>query len=116
MALVFGPGIICGIVMNLMVEVKDREDTGEWNHLLLSKNTPVILCGGEDGVKQLAVSGEVHLSWSQVKDEIPLKEGEYFRARITATCDAGGGIDESITTHWASYRVWTCNVDKLEML
>lgn len=116
MALVFGPGVICGIVMNLMVEVKDREDTGEWNHLLLSKNTPVILCGGEDGVKKLAVSGEVHLSWSQVKDELPFKEGEYFRARITADCNAGGGIDESITAYWAAYRVWTCDINGIEIL
>jgi len=86
--------------------------------LLLSKGTPTIVCGGEDGVTKLAVSGEVHLSWSQVKEPIPFKEGEWFDARITADCYAGGGIDETTSDqagYWIAYRVWTCDVEKIEV-
>lgn len=116
MTFAIGPGLICGVVMSLMVEAKDQEDDGLWNHLFLSKNTPQVYCGKDD---QLLVSGEVRLSWSQVKDEIPFKEGEFFRARITADCDSGRAIDEDMsdrTNSWVSYRVWTCDVTQIEVL
>jgi hypothetical protein len=102
----------------LLMEVKDREDVAPrlWNHLLLSKNTPETPCGGEDGKGLLVVSGEVHLSWSQVKAPLPFKEGEMFRARVNAECYAGNGVDESVTDRWSSYRVWTCNVTSLRVV
>lgn len=82
----------------------------------MAKSLQAIPCGDEDGVKKLAVSGQVHLSWSQVKKPLPRSEGEFIRVKIWAECQAGFGIDESIKTYWASFRVWTCNVDKLEVL
>ena len=109
--LAFGFGTICGVLMSLAVETRDRDYSGSWNYLLLSKNTPEIICGG-DG---LAVSGEVHLSFSQVKDALPFKEGESFDAAVVADCHAGAGIDETVKDGWAAYRVWTCTVTSLEV-
>lgn len=111
-----GPGSICGSALTLQVEVKERDTNNLWNHLLMVKSLQPTLCGGEDGTSKLAVSGQVHLSWSQVEKPLPREEGQYIRVRVWAECQAGFGIDESIKTHWASYRVWTCNVDKLEVL
>lgn len=114
-----GPSEICGIVLSLLVEVKEQDYNNTWNHLLLSKPTPVIHCGGEDGKTKLAVTGEVHISWSQVPEPLPFKEGEHFRARVTAECNAGRGVDEAASdrfNRWVSYRVWICTASKVEVL
>jgi hypothetical protein len=108
-----GPSSLCGAILTLIVEVKDVEDYGLWNHLLLSKNTPIMeSCHGE----KLKVSGEAHLSYSQVKRPLPFKEGDAFQARVTARCDSGFGIDEQVTEYWSSYRVWTCDIENIEIL
>jgi hypothetical protein len=119
MPLVYGNGEICGVILSLMMEIKAQEKDGLWNHLLLSKNTPVIVCGGEDSKEKLAVSGEVHISWSQAKEELVFKEGERFRAKVTADCSAGGGVDEDESDKrgtWVTYRVWTCTATEIEVL
>lgn len=111
-----GLGSICGSTLTLQIEVKELDTNNLWNHLLMAKSLQPIACNNENGVNKLAVSGQVHLSWSQVEKPLPRKEGQYIRARVWAECQAGFGIDESVKTYWASYRVWTCNVDKLEVL
>ncbi len=111
-----GPGSICGSAITLQVEVKELDTNNLWNHLLMTRSLPPTLCGGEDGVNKLSVSGEVHLSWSQVEKPLPRNEGQYIRVKIWAQCQAGFGIDETVLTRWESYRVWTCNVDKLKVL
>lgn len=98
--------------MSLVMEVKDREDDGAWNHLLLSRQA-VIECN--DG----RISGEIYISWSQQAKELPFKEGERFMARVTAACEAGSGIDEKASdefNRWISYTVWTCTASKVEVL
>lgn len=108
-----GPSSFCNAILTLMIEVKDVEDYGLWNHLLLSRNTPMMLaCHGE----ALNVSGEAHLSYSQVKRPLPFKEGDTFLARVTARCDSGFGVDENVTSYWSSYRVWTCDIETIEVL
>lgn len=113
-----GPGKICNSILTLKVEVKELDTNGLWNHLLLSKPTAAVPCGGEDGVKNLVVSGEAHLSWSQVANPLPYEEGQTFRARIVASCEAGYGIYEIPGLNYleASYRVWICNVDKVTLI
>lgn len=108
-------GKLCGAILSLFVEVKDQEDYGAWNHLLLSKPTEAVICEKMDK-EHWAVSGEVHISWSQVPKPLPFKEGERFRARVTGDCTLGGGIDESITAYWAAYRVWTCDATSIEVI
>jgi hypothetical protein len=105
--------------MLLTVSAKEQDYNKLWNHLLVAKSASAMPCGGEDGKARLVVSGEVYLSWSQVKKELPFKEGEQILAKITATCGAGFGLDEEmsdLTNSWISYRVWTCDVDKLEIV
>lgn len=113
-----GTGKICNSVLTLKVEVKELDTNGLWNHLLLSKPTAAPPCGGEDGKNSLVVSGQVHLSWSQVKDQVPYEEGQVFKARITASCTAGYGVYEApgLDSVELPYRIWTCNVDSLQLI
>lgn len=108
-------GKLCGAILSLFVEAKDQEDYGDWNHLLLARSTEAAICEPADK-HHWPVSGEVHISWSQVPRPLPFKEGESFRARVTGDCTLGAGIDESVTTSWSAYRVWICDATSVEVI
>lgn len=106
-----GPGQICGLLLTMTVEVKELDGV-QWNHLLLSNRTPAQACGGEDGRTKIVVSGEAHLSMSGA--ELPVPEGGTITARVWADCDSGWGFKD-MGTFEAQYRIWTCDVTKLEL-
>jgi len=108
-------GKLCGIVLSLFIHDKEQDYDKTWNHLFVSKNTPVMICEKMDK-EHWAVQGEVHLSWSGVRKPVPFNEGETFRAAVTANCELGASIDERETQYWSAFRVWICDVTELEII
>ena len=97
--------LICGLVLTVLVEAKDQENDGTFNHLLVIQRPIHHTCD-----KNSEISGIVKISYSAQQ---PLaNEGEYVRIKVDANCFDGYGFD----TNGDKYKIWLCDATKLERM
>ncbi len=83
-----------------LVSVVDQEDFGQHNYLFSYRNH----------------YAQYEMAYSSMDKLGDFKEGEKLTIRVEMECTEGRGVDESFKTFWATYRVLTCDISKIEIL
>lgn len=108
--------LICGVVINVVIDTKDVENDGLHTHLLRAKYVPASQCPGQKEVIQ-SHGNDIFISYNSMS---PLgKEGDFLTIRMDAECSVGFGVDEGMSdklNRWITYRSWICDAIQLEVL
>ena len=92
----------------MTVEVAEPQ-SDNYLYLLSTKRAPYHVCANNP-----PIFGNIKVQYQQSQ---PLaNEGERVKVRLTASCRAYYGVNESFTSFWAHNRVWLCDATKIERL
>lgn len=108
--------LICGLILNVIIDTKDVESDGTHTHLLRTDFVPAKHCPGQKGVVA-ANHNPVFISYTA---PVGLgKEGDVLKIMLDAECSEGRGVDEEMsdkTNSWITYRSWICTATSLKVL
>ena len=108
--------LICGVMLNVIVDTKDVENDGTHTHLLRANYVPAKHCPNQ---KQVVAANHNDVFISYTSPVSLGEEGTKLTIVLDAEFSSGFGVDEKmsdLTNSWVTYRSWICTATKIRVV